>query len=340
MRAPGSSDGWLKRFSRRIFIVFAWSVASSLPAGAAVKVGLVLDKGGRDDKSFNAAAYRGASEAQKKFGVQVKTVEATDDNAFEPILRSLAQKDFDLIVAVGISQAEAVKKVAPQFPAKRFAVVDAEVSGANVRSLLFQEHEGSFLVGAIAAMASKTGKLGFIGGMDIPLIRRFETGFSAGAKHINPKAQVLTNFIGVTGDAWNNPPKAKELALSQYQRGADVIFSAAGASTMGIFDAAEDQKKFAIGVDSNQNWVKPGLILTSMLKKVDTAVYAAIEQTVEGKFSGGIIRHGLPDSGVDYAVDQYNEKILTPEMRKKVDQIKTAIIAGKIKVPDYYVSRK
>lgn len=313
----------------------------AVPAIAApVKVALVLDKGGRDDKSFNAAAFRGATDAQKKLGITLKTVEATDDNAFEPMLRSLAQKDFQLIIAVGISQADALKKVAPQFPDKHFAVVDADVSAANVRSLLFQEHEGSFLVGAIAAMASKSGKVGFIGGMDIPLIRRFEMGFSAGAKHVKPKAQVLTNYIGVTGEAWNNPPKAKELALSQYQRGADVIFSAAGASTLGVFDAAEDTKKFAIGVDSNQNWIKPGLVLTSMVKKVDTAVYGAIDQVVQGKFAAGIIRHGLPDAGVDYTIDQYNEKVLTPEMRQKADRIKAQIIAGKIRVPDYYQKRK
>ncbi|NDD90989.1 BMP family ABC transporter substrate-binding protein, partial [bacterium] len=251
-----------------------------------------------------------------------------------------AQKDFGLIIGVGVAQADAMKKVAAQFPDKHFAVVDAEVRAPNVQSLLFQEHEGSFLVGAIAAMASKTGKVGFIGGMDIPLIRRFEMGYAAGAKHVNPKAQVLSNYIGVTGDAWNNPPKAKELALSQYQRGADVIFSAAGASTMGIFDAAEDQKKFAIGVDSNQNWIKPGLVLTSMLKKVDVAVYRSIEQTVQKKFAPGVIRHGLVDSGVDYSVDQYNEKVLPPEMRKKADAIKASIVSGKIKVPDYYKTRK
>ena len=256
------------------------------------------------------------------------------------MLRSLAQKDFQLIIAVGISQADALKKVASHFPEKHFAVVDADVSAANVRSLLFQEHEGSFLVGAIAAMASKSGKVGFIGGMDIPLIRRFEMGFSAGAKHVNPKAQVLTNYIGVTGEAWNNPPKAKELALSQYQRGADVIFSAAGASTMGVFDAAEDTKKFAIGVDSNQNWIKPGLVLTSMVKKVDTAVYGAIDQVVQGKFAAGVIRHGLPDAGVDYTIDQYNDKVLTAEMRQKADRIKAQIIAGKIRVPDYYQKHK
>lgn len=314
------------------------SVASA--QSAPIKVGLVLDKGGKDDKSFNAAAFKGAQEAQQKFGIQLKVVEATDDNAFEPMIRALAQKEYDLVIAVGISQGDSLKKVAPQFPAKKFAIVDAEVNAPNVRTLLFQEHEGSFLVGAAAALASTTGKLGFIGGMEIPLIRRFEMGFTAGAKHVNPKTQVTTNYIGVTGDAWNNPPKCKELAMSQYDRGADVIFAAAGASNTGLFDAAEEKKKFAIGVDSNQNWIKPGRVLTSMLKRVDLAVYKAIEQVVGGKFEAGVIRHGLKDQGIDYAVDANNEKALTAEMRTKLEGIKKQIVSGKIKVPDYYQTRK
>jgi basic membrane protein A len=317
-------------------VLFAASAAHAAP----IKVGLVLDKGGKDDKSFNAAAYKGAQEAQQKLGIQLKFVEATDDNAFEPMIRALAQKDFDLIIAVGISQGDALKKVAPQFPAKKFAIVDAEVNAPNVRTLLFQEHEGAFLVGAAAALGSKSGKFGFIGGMEIPLIRRFEMGYSAGAKHVNPKAQVFSNYIGVTGEAWNNPPKAKELALSQYDRGADVIFAAAGASNSGLFDAAEEKKLFAIGVDSNQNWIKPGRVLTSMLKRVDLAVYKTIELASQGKFEAGVIRHGLKDQGVDYAVDANNDKILTSEMRSKLESIKKQIISGKIKVPDYYQTRK
>ncbi len=323
------------------FVALVACVLSVASAQAApIKVGLVLDKGGKDDKSFNAAAFKGAQEAQQKFGIQLKVVEATDDNAFEPMIRALAQKEYDLVIAVGISQGDALKKVAPQFPAKKFAIVDAEVNAPNVRTLLFQEHEGSFLVGAAAALASTTGKLGFIGGMEIPLIRRFEMGFTAGAKHVNPKAQVATNYIGVTGDAWNNPPKCKELAISQYDRGADVIFAAAGASNTGLFDAAEEKKKFAIGVDSNQNWIKPGRVLTSMLKRVDLAVYKAIEQVVGGKFEAGVIRHGLKDQGIDYAVDSNNEKVLTTEMRTQLEAIKKQIVSGKIKVPDYYQSRK
>ncbi len=306
------------------------------PAWAELKVGLVLDRGGKDDKSFNASAFEGANQAKDKLGISLKVVEAPDDNAFEPLLRAFAQRDFDLIIGIGFAQKEAIKKVAEQYPKKHFAIVDAEVDAPNVRSLMFQEHEGSYVVGAIAAMTSKTGKIGFVGGMDIPLIRRFEMGYEAGAKKINPQILVYSNFVGVTGEAWNNPPKGKELAVSQYDRGADVIFAAAGASGLGVFDAAEEKKKFVIGVDANQNWVKPGLVLTSMLKRVDRAVYSTIEDAKDGKLSGGVNRFGLSDKGIDYALDQHNEKILTETVRKRADELKAEIIAGKIDVPDYY----
>lgn len=306
----------------------------------ALKVGLVLDKGGKDDKSFNSAAYEGATRAQKEQGIELKYVEATDMNALENLHRSFARKNFDLVIGIGFAQADAVRKVAAQFPNVKFAIVDGEVNGPNVRSLLFAEHEGSFVVGAIAALKSKTGKIGYIGGMDIPLIRRFAMGYKAGAEYVNPKIQITENYIGTTGDAWNNPAKAKELALSQTASGADVLFVAAGASCTGAFDAVEEKKKLAIGVDSNQNWMKPGFILTSMLKRVDNAVYDTIEQAKAGKFSAGIMHFGLKDKGVDYALDSYNDKVLDAATRKKADEIKKAIIAGKIQVPDYYKLKK
>lgn len=314
---------------------FIAAIAVSSAAGE-FKVGLVLDRGGKDDKSFNSSAFEGASDAKAKLGITLKCVEATDDNAFEPLLRALAQRDFDLIIGIGFAQAEAVKKTALQFPKKQFAIVDGKVDAPNVRSLLFEEHEGAYLVGAIAAMSTKTGKIGFVGGMDIPLIRRFELGYEAGAKKINPQIGVVANYVGVSSEAWNNPPKGKELALTQYEGGVDVIFAAAGASGLGVFDAAEEKKKFAIGVDANQNWTKPGLILTSMLKRVDVAVFSSIEDAKAGRFTGGIKRFGLVNKGVDYAVDRYNEKILTEPVRKRADELKADIIAGKITVPDYY----
>ncbi|PIS11672.1 MAG: BMP family ABC transporter substrate-binding protein [Bdellovibrio sp. CG10_big_fil_rev_8_21_14_0_10_47_8] len=310
------------------------------PSLYAFKVGLVLDKGGKDDKSFNSAAYQGATKAQKELGIEFKYVEAMDSNAIENLHRSFARKDFDLIIGIGFAQAEAVRKIAKQFPDKKFAIVDGEVKATNVRSLLFEEHEGSFLVGALAALKTHGNKVGFIGGMDIPLIRRFEMGYKAGAEKINPKEKLISNFIGVTGDAWNNPAKAKELALAQYNAGVDVIFVAAGASGSGVFDAAEEKKKFAIGVDSNQNWIKPGFILTSMLKRVDIAVYDTIKESKENHFRSGVFRFGLKDEGIDYAVDQYNEKLITPEMKNKVEALKSQIIKGQIQVPDYYKRSK
>lgn len=325
---------------KTLVLFFTILVSGMTCFAAPIKVGLVLDKGGKDDKSFNSAAYLGATKAEKELKIELKYVEATDTNAIENLHRAFARKNFDLIIGIGFAQAEAVKKVAAQFPNVKFAIVDGDVTAPNVRSLLFTDHEGSFLVGAAAALKSKDGKVGFIGGMDIPLIRRFQMGYEAGAKHINPKAQVITNYIGVTGEAWNNPAKAKELALAQISQGADVIFVAAGASGSGVFDAVEEKKKLAIGVDSNQNWMKPGFILTSMLKRVDVAVFNTIQDTQNGKFTSGAVNYGIKDKGVDYAMDEHNKKLLTPDLTKKLDDLKAQITAGKIKVPDYYAQGK
>lgn len=308
----------------------------SLGTFAQVKVGLILDKGGKDDKSFNSAAYEGATRAQKELGIELKYVEATDVTAMESLHRSFAKKKYNLIIGIGFAQTDAVKKVAAQNPEQKFVIVDGEIQAPNVRSLLFAEHEGSFLVGVIAAKQSKTGKIGFIGGMDIPLIRRFALGYAAGAKYTNPQIKVSENYIGVTGEAWNNPAKAKELALAQFQSGVDITFVAAGASGNGVFDAAEEKKKFAIGVDSNQNWIKPGIILTSMLKRVDLAVYESIAQLTKSQFQAGIVYLGLKDKAIDYAVDSYNSSVLTEVAKNAAEQAKKDILAGKIKVPDYY----
>ncbi len=330
----------LRLINFSISAVVCLSACFSFPVTASefskFKVALILDKGGKDDKSFNASAYSGISRAEKELQISFKYVEATDDNAYLSLMRAFVQKKYDLIISIGVAQAEAVRKAAFEFPDAHFAIVDAIVEAPNVRSLMFKEHEGSYLVGALAALVSQTGKVGFIGGMDIPLIRRFEMGYLAGAKKINPKIQTVSNFVGITNSAWNNPPKAKELALAQYHQGVDVIFSAAGASSMGLFDAAEEKKKLAIGVDSNQNWIKPGYILTSMLKKIDVAVFETCKEALAGHFQSGTQYYGLVNSGVDYALDQYNEKLLSIPLRNKIDQLKKEIVAGKIQVPDYY----
>lgn len=313
---------------------------SAFLEAAPIKVGLALDKGGRDDKSFNAAAFAGATEAQKKLGIQLKTVESSDDSGLEPSLRTFAQKGFDLVIGIGFVMGEPMKKVAAQFPNTKFLIVDSELRAPNVRSVTFKEHEGSYLVGYLAALTSKTKKVGFVGGMDVPLIHRFQMGYEAGAKAADPKVEVITNYVGSSSDAWRNPTRGKELASAQYNKGVDIIFTAAGASGLGVFDAAEEQKKFAIGVDSNQNWVKPGRILTSMLKHIDLAVLSTIESASQGKLQAEAVELGVKEGGIDYAIDKYNRALISPEVEKKVNAVKKQISDGKIVVPDYFKVNK
>lgn len=325
-------------------VLFALLVLSfqfqGLASAGETRVALVFDVGGKDDQSFNSAALQGATKAKNELKTQLKYVEPTDHNSFETLLRSFAEKKYDLIISVGVAQSEAVAKVSKRYPNQKFAIIDAEVKAPNVTSFLFQENEGSYLVGAIAAMVSKTGTVGFVGGIDIPLVRRFAAGYKAGVRSIKPKGNVIINFVGNTGESWNNPTKAKELALSQYGSGADVIFGVAGASGSGIFDAAEERNKLAIGVDSNQNWIKPGFVLTSMVKRVDQAVFHLCENIAKGQFTPGTVLYDLANQGIDYSVDRFNEKVLPAAVRKKADEIKAGIIAGKIQVPDYYKDGK
>lgn len=315
------------------------STARAKATGSRLRVGLVLDKGGKDDKSFNSAAFKGAAAAAREFSVDLKDVECPDDAAFEPALRTFAERGYPLVFAIGFAQIDAVKKVAPQFPDTHFAVVDGIVEGPNVASLMFSEHEGSYLVGYLAGLVSKSGKVGFIGGMDVPLIRRFQMGYEAGVKAADPKAEVLVNYVGANSSAWANPSRGKELALGQIARKADVIFHAAGASGLGVFDAVEEKQKLAIGVDSNQNAVKPGRVLTSMLKRVDTAVYETIKDKVAGKFAAGTRYLGLADKGIDYAVDEHNRTLIEP-FQAKLAQVREGIVKGEIKVPDYYATSR
>jgi basic membrane protein A len=311
------------------------AAGGAAPAEPSVKVGLVLDKGGRDDKSFNSAAFAGATKAASALGARVKTVESPDDSAFEPSLRAFAERGFPLIVAIGFAQVDAVRKVAPEFPQAHFAIVDGAVDLPNVANLLFAEHEGSYLVGYLAGLASKTGRVGFIGGMDIPMIRRFQLGYESGVKAARPSASLYANYVGINSSAWANPARGKELALGQYERGVDVIFAAAGASGTGVFDAVEEKKALVIGVDSNQNCVKPGRVLSSMLKRVDEAVYDAIAEAARGKFRSGTRAFGLADKGIDYAVDECNAALVGP-YRERLERERAKILAGALKVPDYY----
>ncbi|MBK9293549.1 MAG: BMP family ABC transporter substrate-binding protein [Oligoflexia bacterium] len=324
----------------KFFSVIALFLISLNLKAEPLKIGLVLDKGGKDDKSFNAAAFKGATEAAQKLGVEVKTVESPDDTSYERSLKNLSERGYKLLIAVGFAQTDAVKKIAPQFPKTHFAIVDGVVDLPNVTSLMFNEHEGSFLVGYIAGLKSKTNVIGFVGGMEVDLIKRFELGYKEGIALSNPKAKVLVNYAGVTSEAWMNPTKGKELALSQISQNADIIFTAAGATNTGVFDAIEEKNKFAIGVDSNQNWVKPGKILTSMLKRVDLAVFETIKAEKAGDFKAGKKSFGLADKGVDYALDKYNQSLISADLKSKIEKVKKDIASKKIIVSDYYETRK
>jgi basic membrane protein A len=299
-----------------------------------IRVGIVFDSGGKDDRSFNAAAFRGVTRAAKDFPIVLRDAEPGDPASLEPAMRAFAEVGYDLVIGIGFAQTPIVESVAKDYPKINFAIVDGVSGLPNVASLVFKEHEGSYLVGMIAAHKSKSGVLGFVGGMDIPLIHRFELGYEEGARSVNPRIQVIQNYVGVTEAAWNNPGKGKELAMAQIGKGADVMFAAAGNSGLGVFDAAEQYDKFVIGVDSNQNWVKPGFVLTSMVKRVDNAVYQIISDMVQHRFQGGVHVYGLQDGGVGYAMDQYNQKLIPPAVLTEVEAAKARIIAGQIKVTD------
>jgi basic membrane protein A len=307
-----------------------------------VHVGIVFDIGGKDDRSFNAAAWEGVKRAAKDFPIVLRDVEPGNPTSIEPAMRAFAERHYDLIIGVGFAQAPIMEQVAKDYPNINFAIVDGASSLPNVASLVFKEHEGSYLVGVIAARTSKTGTLGFIGGMDIGLIHRFATGYEEGAKSVNPDARVIVNYVGVTDGAWNNPGKGKELALAQIGKGADVIFTAAGNSGLGAFDAVEQAgkdeqgraRRFVIGVDSNQNGVKPGFVLTSMVKRVDNAVYQIVSDVVNHQFKGGFHVYGLESDGVAYALDKNNEMLIPPDVLQQADAAKQKIINGEIKVTD------
>ena len=306
------------------------SAAIAASFAVAAEPAIVYDMGGKFDKSFNEAAYVGMENWKKETGKQYLEFEIANESQREQAIRRMAEKGASPIIGVGFSQASAIEKVAKEFPKLNFVIVDMVVGLPNVQSVVFKEQEGSFLVGAMAAIASKTGKVGFVGGMDIPLIRRFECGYEQGAKFANPKAEVFANMTGTTGAAWNDPTRGGELAKAQFAKGADVVFAAAGGTGVGVYQAAKDGGKLAIGVDSNQNHLQPGTMLTSMLKRVDVAVY-----NVSKSFAPGVTVLGLKEGGVDYAIDANNAKLVTADMKKRVDAAKADIISGKIKVTDY-----
>ena len=307
------------------------TLALAVTAGAArAEPAVIYDMGGKFDKSFNQAAYDGAERWKKESGKAYLEFEISNPAQREQAKRRMAERGADPIVGIGFAQGSSMEKVAKDFPKLRFAIVDSVIKLPNVQSIVFKEHEGSFLVGMMAAMASKTGKVGFVGGMDIPLIRKFQCGFEQGAKAANPKVEVSANMTGTTPAAWNDPAKGAELAKAQFAKGVDVIFAAAGGTGTGVYQAAKDAGKLAIGVDSNQNHLHPGTMLTSMVKRVDVAVYNAFKSPTPGVFV-----LGLKEGGVDYALDEHNARLVSADMRKKVDAAKADIISGKTQVIDY-----
>lgn len=313
--------------------LLALSLASAFAAEPQPAV--VFDMGGKFDKSFNEGVYTGVERFREETGIAYREFEVTNETQREQALRKMAQRGSDPIVGVGFAQGPAIETVGKMFPDTRFTIIDSVVDLPNVQSVVFKEHEGSFLVGMLAALASETGTVGFIGGMDIPLIRKFACGYEQGVKYVNPDAEVIQNMTGTTPAAWNDPGKGAELAKSQFDRGVDVVYAAAGGTGIGVYQAAADADKLAIGVDSNQNHLQPGTMLTSMVKRVDVAAYNAFKTGADGSWQPGVQVLGLAEGGVGWALDEYNEALIPTDMRARVEQAEADIIAGTVQVHDY-----
>ena len=315
------------------------AVAASLAAGTALaqdlKPAVVFDMGGKFDRSFNEGIYNGVERFREETGIDYAEFEVTNESQREQALRRMARSGSDIVIAVGFAQAPALEVVAREFPDTKFTLIDMVVDLPNVQSVVFKEHEGSFLVGMLAAMASESNAVGFVGGMDIPLIRKFACGYEQGVRYVDPDMEVYQNMTGTTPAAWNDPSRGGELARSQFDRGADVVYAAAGGTGTGVYQAAADSGKLAIGVDSNQNYLHPGTMLTSMLKRVDVAAYDAFNDALNGSWEPGIKVLGLAEEGVGWALDEHNESLITQEMKDAVEAASAAIIAGDISVVDY-----
>ncbi|WP_417206164.1 BMP family lipoprotein [Antarctobacter sp.] len=311
--------------------------ALALSAGAALAdAALIYDLGGKFDKSFNEAGFNGAERYKAETGGNYRDIELQAEAQREQALRRFAEAGFNPIVTTGFSMSSPIAAVAPDYPDTKFVTIDGYVDPAahpNVLSILFAEHEGSYLVGMMAAMASESDTVGFVGGMDIPLIRKFACGYAQGVLAVKPDAKVIANMTGTTPAAWNDPVKGSELAKAQISQGADVIYAAAGGTGLGVLQTAADEGILSIGVDSNQNYLHPGSVLTSMLKRVDVAVFDAMSAGAD--LETGVIALGLANNGVGYALDDNNAELVSPEMKAAVDAAREQIIAGDISVHDY-----
>lgn len=295
-----------------------------------LRVGVVFDSGGRGDKSFNDSAWAGIERAKSELGIEEKSIESKSVSDYEPNLTAMADQGCDLIVGVGLGMEQALAKVAKSYPDQKFAIVDGSVDAPNVRMLKFKEEEGSFLAGYLAAQMSKTGKIGFVGGMQIPLIVKFYAGYVAGAKTANPSIEVLPEKY--TG-SWDNVDVGKQSANVLFSGGADVVYHAAGRAGIGVIGAAQERKLYAIGVDSDQDYLAEGYVLTSMVKRVDEAVYSTIKDLSEGKFSGGERMYTLADGGVGLSEMKFTKERIGAEKLAAIDAVKARIVSGEIKVP-------
>lgn len=321
---------------RTLGAALAGAVLATAAQAADFQPAIIFDMGGKFDKSFNEAAFNGAERFKAEAGGDYLEFEVTNESQRDQALSRMARRGASIVTTVGFSFATPLEQLAGDFPDTHFTIIDGVVDKPNVQSITFKDHEGSFLVGMAAALKSETGTIGFVGGMDIPLIRNFAHGYEQGARYADPDIEILVNMTGTTPAAWNDPAKGKELAISQFDRGADVVFAAAGGTGLGVLQAAADEGKFSIGVDSNQNHLHPGSVLTSMLKRVDVAVYESFKAAKEGSWQAGMLDLGLAEEGVGYALDDNNREVLTPEIVARLEEARARIVAGELEVESYY----
>jgi basic membrane protein A len=324
---------------RKLYLIIMAAIMSMMSTMAFAddfKPAVIYDMGGKFDKSFNEGVYTGIKRFTEETGIEVMEFEVTNEAQREQAMARMVQRGATLVLGVGFAQADAIDKIAGANPDKMFSIIDVNwLDKPNLRQYSFKEEEGSYLVGMAAALASKTGTVGFVGGMDIPLIRAFACGYEQGAKAANPDVKVLQNMTGTTPAAWNDPAKGSELTQSQIDRGADVVYQAAGGTGTGVIQAAVDAGKLAIGVDSNQNHLAPGSILTSMLKRVDIAAYNTMMDGMNGTFDAGVKSLGLAEDGVGWSLDEHNAALITDDMKAALDAASAKIISGEIDVHDY-----
>lgn len=319
-------------------VCFLWLFLAFAPGAAAqskFQPAVLYDIGGKFDKSLNEGIATGIASFAEKSGVEFREFEVTNDTQREQALRNMARRGDSPIIVAGPSQAQALAKVAQEFPRTRFAIVDAVVKLPNVQSIIFRDHEGAFLVGALAALASESGTIGFIGGADIPRVRRVACGYVQGARYVNKKITVLQNMAGTGPAAWNDPIRGAELAQAQFDGGGDVVFHLAGGTGLGVLQAATEAGKLAIGNEFNQNALHPGSVLTSMRRWVDTATFNMFKTAAQGTWKPGILSLGLREGGISWTLDDHNAPLVNAQMRDAMGRIRTAIVNGTIKIADY-----